>query len=135
MAQGISLSSALIPFASGEALFIDARTTEAYEQGHILSAVSLPAQDLKRIPEQQLEKLARFSMLIVYCDDADARTSHRLARGLFEKKLPVRVLQGGWQVWLKNGLPVEPADLGAQYGHGRQHCPSCERTAGSDGSP
>ena len=123
----ITLGNALIPYASGEALFLDARSSEAYDLGHIQSAVSLPAATkMDALPDQQLEKLSSFSMLIVYCDDSDAAASTALSRDLIAINLPARVLQGGWPLWLKNGLPVAPADLGALYGHGRQHCPSCE---------
>lgn len=126
MAQGISLGNALVPFASGEALFIDARSEDAYEQGHIQSSVSMPAEDFVDLPTSRLEKLEGFADLIVYCDGANATLSTSLARHLTAAGLPARVLQGGFSVWVKNGLPVEPANLGADFGHDKNHCPSCD---------
>jgi rhodanese-related sulfurtransferase len=88
--------------------FVDARAPEAYESGHVPSAVSLPIQS-GALPPGATRLLGGASTVIAYCDaNADCEESRRLAEVLASAGIDdVRILRGGMPAWLEDGLPAE----------------------------
>ncbi len=116
----ISLDEAKILFEQNQALFVDARPKEQYDEGHIQGALSLPQQELDayfmdiapKLEESQSQldknKSGEGKVIITYCDGDTCELSHELA--LFLKEMGfnnVKVLVNGWSVWQEAGLPKE----------------------------
>lgn len=96
-------------FFSGEAVFIDSRSSEEYRRGHILNAISIPYDEFPQVLGKV--KLNPQDTLVVYCDGEGCRSSEILAirlqrEGFFQ----VKVFFGGWQEWMARGLPVERSE-------------------------
>jgi rhodanese-related sulfurtransferase len=89
-------------------LFVDARPREAYERGHVLGALSLP-MTTGVVDERALAIVRGARTVITYCDTSgDCASSKRLAGLLAEAGLPdVRVLRGGFPLWMENEYPAE----------------------------
>lgn len=88
--------------------FVDARAPEAYESGHVPSAVSLPIQT-GALPPGATALLRGSTTVVAYCDaNADCEESRRLAEVLASAGVDdVRVLRGGMPAWLEDGHPAE----------------------------
>ncbi len=101
-------------FESGEAFFVDARSVEAFVEGHIPGSFSIPYTEFEggTVPEK-VELLPRDMTLVIYCDGADCHASKEVADHLLEIGfLPefVRVFHGGWKEWQENGGEVETGE-------------------------
>ena len=85
-------------------LWVDARTTEAYQSKHIPGAVLLNEGEWEQQLPKFLEVWQPNSRIVVYCDsvacDASQAVAQRLQREL--KLTDIQVLKGGWAAWLKN---------------------------------
>jgi rhodanese-related sulfurtransferase len=96
---------------SGEALFVDARGADAYAEGRIPGAFSLPYQgfDDGAVPEM-VDYLPRDQMLVIYCDGADCHASQVVYDKLLElgfKAEFMKIFHGGWDEWKRSGVEVE----------------------------
>lgn len=96
---------------TGEAVFFDARREGPYGEGHVPRARNLPAVETgTKLPAGTTE-LAREKTLVVYCEGGDCTSSLLLARRLHGDGFKdIRVFTGGWEGWMKAGLPVEKSD-------------------------
>ena len=104
----ISLDEATRLFHSGQAIFLDARSSAHYEEGHIASALCLPWQEFDIFFDQVFPNLLPGVTIITYCDGETCDLSKHLAEELYNMGYEnVRVLVNGWSVWLDAGLPVE----------------------------
>lgn len=79
---------------------IDVRDQEAYEKGHILNAVLIPAKDL----EEDRVEIPRNIPILVYCDSGS--DSLRIARLLSMRGYSVYNLVGGYDAYLRNGTLI-----------------------------
>jgi rhodanese-related sulfurtransferase len=117
----ITLEEAEALFLSGQAIFLDARSSTEYEQGHIESALCLPWQEFNVFFDHVMHNLFPGATLITYCDGETCDLSKHLAEELYNMGYEnVRVLVNGWSVWQKAGLPVgrgleEPAAGNGDY--------------------
>ncbi len=89
------------------AVFLDARDSAAYLQGHIAGAISLPAHRFMDYLDF-LDTLPSDTLIITYCAGEECNASLDLANRLvtdygFSR---VRYYFGGWQEWLKAGHPI-----------------------------
>jgi rhodanese-related sulfurtransferase len=90
--------------ADGTAVIVDTRKQSSWDHGHIAGALHLPTAALAAPLT-----LPRDRTLIVYgwgpgCNGATATACRLLAEGF-----DVRELVGGYEYWVRNGLPVERA--------------------------
>jgi 3-mercaptopyruvate sulfurtransferase SseA len=87
------------------AAFVDARTAQEYQSGHITSALHLgPGEAV----EPLLPALRAAAMVIVYDRDRECASADRVAAQLQSLGLrDVRVLTGAWPEWLAKGGPGE----------------------------
>ena len=85
------------------ALIVDVRSQDAFNSGHILDAINIPATDL----EQQLKKIEKYKKkpVVVVCalGQSAAKVAKQLLNAGFQD---VRVLMGGLQEWQKSRLPL-----------------------------
>lgn len=104
----ISLEEAAALFWVSGAVFIDARSEEAFRAGHIAGARNLPWQDFENRFQETMEDVPFDSILITYCDGDTCTLSKDLALALLGKGyLFVRVLANGWTLWKEANLPTE----------------------------
>ncbi len=103
----ISLEEAREAFLSKGGVFLDARSPELYEGGHIRGARNLPWQGVDDYFDSVMVDIPRDSLIIAYCDGEACALSKDLAiELLFRGYDNVRVLVNGWSVWQENQLPV-----------------------------
>ncbi|NLC71847.1 MAG: rhodanese-like domain-containing protein [Desulfuromonadaceae bacterium] len=105
----------LIPVAMDEvremvargAVLVDARAEEAYREGHIAGAISLP---LAMAVEELIpftKRVPAATPIIVYCSGYGCRDSHELGARLIEAGYgEVLVYEGGFPEWRDQGLPT-----------------------------
>jgi rhodanese-related sulfurtransferase len=119
----ISLKDATLLYASGRALFLDARTQWEYEAGHIQGALFLPPGDFEYYFPDLRDRLRGVEALIAYCDGERCPLSRELAEKLHGEGFDnVYVLKNGWALWSNEKLPTDPSDLGALFGHNAKIC-------------
>lgn len=95
-------------FRSGQAVFLDARSSSDYEQGHIAGALCLSWQEFDVFFDRVVPNLLPGAMIVTYCDGETCDLSKHLADELYNMGYEnVRVLVNGWSVWQKAGLPAE----------------------------
>jgi len=104
----ITLGEAETLFLSGQAIFLDARSSKDYEQGHIEGALCLPLQEFDVFFDHVIPNLLPGATIVTYCDGETCDLSKQLAEDLCNMGYEsVRVLVNGWSVWLDAGLPTE----------------------------
>jgi len=103
----ITLGEAEELFLERDALFIDSRSKEAFQEGHILGAVNIPFEEYKKEKALDLIFLPPEGTVVIYCDGSECNSSVELAK-VFHKKglLDIRIFFGGWIEWKGEGLPV-----------------------------
>lgn len=74
----ISIEEARRLFAGQGALFLDARPSHQYSEGHIQGALSLPWQDVDRYFGDMAGRLEGVKTIITYCDGDGCDLSHEL---------------------------------------------------------
>ena len=92
------------------ALFIDARRSQIYEQGHIAKSLSMP------VWESDIDdRVAAFyesghdpeAPIVIYCSGGECEDSHMLAQKLWGIGYNnIRIYPAGWPDWIARGLPV-----------------------------
>lgn len=92
------------------ALFLDARRSEAFEQGHIADARSIPfwEEDLAEKVAQVFASCSDPALpVVVYCSGGDCRDSHLLAEKLWLAGFrTLLTYQSGFPDWKARGWPV-----------------------------
>lgn len=107
----VAFEEARMLFEKDSALFVDARSKQQYEEGHIKGALSLPWQEVEVSFAEASGSLNSGKTIVTYCDGEACDLSRSLA--LFLKEMgfsDVRVLVNGWTLWRSAQLPVERAD-------------------------
>ena len=95
-------------FDSGEYIFVDARSLEDYEEGHIQGAVSLPVGQSEDRVAAFLERYPPEASIITYCSGRTCQDSHHLAEFLLEFGYDnVTVFIDGFPGWKAEGHPIE----------------------------
>ena len=103
----LEFKAVLRAWKDSAALFVDARETAFFEEGHIPRAINLPREEILRA--KTIGALADKSRpVIVYCSGEDCEDSKIVAKGLFALgHAKVSVYAGGWEEWVASGSPVE----------------------------
>ena len=95
-------------YDSGEYIFVDARSPEDYEAGHIKGAVSLPVGRFEEEIEAFLERYPPEASIITYCSGRTCLDSHHLAEFLLDFGYDkVTVFIDGFPGWEAEGHPIE----------------------------
>lgn len=104
----ISLEEAKKLFDAGKTVFLDARSPEDYQAGHIQGAKNLPWLEFAKYFDQAMAQISQDQVIIAYCDGETCHLSKELAQALSEMGfLNVRVLVNGWTLWVQNSLPIQ----------------------------
>lgn len=88
-------------------VLVDCRSTEAWDQGHIPGAVHLPTA---LIAEQAGRLLDRSVPVVVHCWGPGCNGATRAALALAELGYPVKEMLGGFEYWVREGLPYGTAE-------------------------
>jgi 3-mercaptopyruvate sulfurtransferase SseA len=108
----IALEEAKDNFHPGSAIFLDARSPEHYEQGHIRGARNLPWEAVEKYFDAVMEGIPKDALIISYCDGESCTLSKDLTQELFYRGYDnARVLVNGWSLWVEHHLPVEKGPL------------------------
>jgi len=95
-------------YDSGKALFVDARSVENYENGHIPGAVSLPISQFDERIESFFIKYTTDHPIVTYCSGRNCEDSHKLAQLLQDFGFTqVKVFIDGFPGWQAQGYPIE----------------------------
>ncbi|MEA2084156.1 MAG: rhodanese-like domain-containing protein [Thermodesulfobacteriota bacterium] len=96
-------------YDSGNAVFVDARSRDEYEEAHIAGAVSIPAYEFDEYIIE-FEALCPVSVPVAtYCSGRECEDSHMVAQYLIEAGYTdVRVFIDGYSLWFERGFPIEP---------------------------
>ncbi len=103
----VPLSVALEKFQTLETIFVDARSTDEFEAGHVSGAVSVPFQSLEDYFPAIVELLDGGKELLVYCANRECDDSLMLAIELQAMGASNLVLYvDGFEAWEKYGGEV-----------------------------
>ena len=92
----------------GDSLFVDARSTEDYQSGHIPGAISLPVGQFDEQIESFLNQYPPDQPIVTYCSGRTCEDSHHLAQLLLDVGFSeVRVFIDGFPGWEAEGYPIE----------------------------
>ena len=95
-------------FDKGDVLFVDARSSDNYEDGHISGAISLPVGQLDERIESFLNRYSPDQPIVTYCSGRTCEDSHNLAQFLSDAGFTnVRIFIDGFPGWEAEGYPIE----------------------------
>ena len=95
-------------FLTGSAVFIDARTPDHYQEGHIQGARNMPIAEFDQLADKVFMEFPEDTLFVTYCDGEDCDLSGQLALKLKQIGYEnVRVLHNGWTVWKNHQLPFQ----------------------------
>ena len=95
-------------YDSQKFLFVDARSRDDYDEGHIKGAVSLPVGQFDEKIEAFLEQYPPEKAIATYCSGRTCQDSHRLAQFLLEfGYTEINVFIDGFPGWQAEGHPIE----------------------------
>ena len=103
----IRLEEAHEGFQSKDSFFIDARSPELFNQGHIPGARNLPWAEVIQNPGA-ISGLPKDTVIIVYDEGREEVSAMNLAVFLISLgHKSTRILDGGWSGWKEAGFPSE----------------------------
>ena len=89
---------------AGKAVYVDVRSKESYDKGHIKGAVSAPRSELL----QKIRQIPPGKTLITYCACENELTAAIAVNTLTGHGVKnSAALIGGWNEWVALGLPIE----------------------------
>jgi rhodanese-related sulfurtransferase len=105
--EALEFQAVLQAWKDSSALFVDARETAFFEEGHIPLAINLPQEEILRA--KTIRELSDKSRpVIVYCSGEDCEDSKLVAKGLLALgHSKVSVYAEGWEEWSASGSPIE----------------------------
>jgi rhodanese-related sulfurtransferase len=111
--QGVTtldLAQAHRIWQEGQALFVDARKADEYQELHVQGAVNVPPESWEELASSAVMKLDRARPLVVYCSQESCDDALKLAKRLQAAGFTrVMAFTGGFRAWDEAGYP---ADIG-----------------------
>jgi rhodanese-related sulfurtransferase len=93
---------------SNNYVFIDARSRDDYDEGHIKRAVSLPVGKFDEKIEAFIEQYPPETAIITYCSGGTCEDSHNLAELLLSfGYTEINAFIDGYPGWEAEGYPIE----------------------------
>jgi rhodanese-related sulfurtransferase len=87
----------------GDFVLIDARSKDAWDQGHIPGAVHLPHAEIRERAKDLLDPAVP---VVTYCWGPGCNGATRAALALSLAGYPVREMLGGVEYWIREGFPL-----------------------------
>jgi len=95
-------------YDSQKFLFVDARSRDDYDEGHIKGAVSLPVGQFDEKIEAFLDQYSAEIAIVAYCSGRTCEDSHKLAQLLLAiGYTQIHVFIDGFPGWAAEGYPIE----------------------------
>ena len=95
-------------FDTGNVLFVDARSFDDFNDGHVSGAVSLPVGEYDDQIESFLELHDLDIPIVTYCSGRTCEDSHHLAQLLMERGyMNISVMIDGFPGWEAKGYPID----------------------------
>jgi len=95
-------------YDTGRYIFVDARSTEDYEEGHIKGALSLPAGQFDDKIAAFMERHPPEVSIVTYCSGRTCEDSHHLAEYLMASGYDkINVFIDGFPGWEAEGHPID----------------------------
>ena len=94
---------------SGANVFIDCRSRELYEEGHIPGAIHADHYRFEEYCDNVLAAVEGADRVITYCEGGDCEDSIFMCANLVELGVPydkIYLCPGGWEEWSKNDMPI-----------------------------
>jgi len=93
--------------AGDRVVVVDVRSTDAWNQGHVVGAIHMPyAEIADRAPKELDSSLP----VVVYCWSPGCNAGAKGAREFAKLGYAVREMIGGYEYWVREGHPTENAD-------------------------
>ena len=95
--------------ASGANVFIDCRSRELYEEGHIPGAIHADHYRFSEYCDKVLAAVEGADRIITYCEGGNCEDSIFMCADLVELGVPydkIYLCPGGWEEWSKNDMPI-----------------------------
>ena len=89
---------------------IDARSPEAFAEGHIPGAISFPHRTMNKDSTADLD---RDALYVTYCDGIGCNASTKGALNMTRLGFRVKELMGGLDWWKRDGYPIETCKGGS----------------------
>ena len=86
---------------------VDSRGIAAWNQGHLPEAIHLPTND---IAARAADLIPPGSTVVTYCWGPGCNGSTRAALAFARLGYPVKEMIGGYEYWVREGLPVQTVD-------------------------
>jgi rhodanese-related sulfurtransferase len=90
---------------AGPFVLIDCRSRAAYAYAHLPGAISLPHAEI------EAAALPPGELLVTYCWGPGCNAATRGARRIAALGRPVKEMIGGFEYWVREGWPLEGADI------------------------
>ncbi len=90
----------------GSLVVVDSRGVEAWEQGHLPNAVHLPTG---QIAERAAALIPAGALVVTYCWGPGCNGATKAALAFARLGYEVREMLGGYEYWVREGLPVQTA--------------------------
>ncbi|MEV8632281.1 rhodanese-like domain-containing protein [Streptosporangium sp. NPDC051023] len=90
--------------AAANVIVIDSRSTQSWQQGHIVGAVHLPTAE---IAARAAEVVPAGATVVTYCWGPGCNGATRAALEFARLGYPVKEMLGGFEYWAREGFPVE----------------------------
>lgn len=89
-------------------IVLDARSHDAFDNGHIPEARNLRCREFEKKSALVLKGVPSDAEIVTYCSGVSCPSAENLASLLKNKGYTnVGIFFGGWKEWTANGLPVE----------------------------
>jgi rhodanese-related sulfurtransferase len=103
-----NIEVAKLIYDGAQTLFVDARSEEDYEAGHVEGAISLSLRDFDASIEDFFNQYPPEQPIITYCSGRTCEDSHYLAQLLLDLGYErVNIMIDGFQIWKDKGFPVD----------------------------
>ena len=92
---------------AGQAVLVDARSSDSFAKEHIAGALPLPLEEARRSGSPLLDKVPTDAVIIAYCNGFSCHDSMDLGKILIKAGYSsVFVFEGGLPEWRDAGYPV-----------------------------
>jgi len=106
---GVDVSTAQQMLSRGEAVLVDARPQELFEQKHLPDAIKLPAALFDILYPMKLGRMLKSDQaVLVYGRTFSKRYDEDVAQKLLQRHDNIKLIEGDMKAWEAKGLPVKP---------------------------
>jgi rhodanese-related sulfurtransferase len=87
----------------GKATFLDVRSVDSYQEGHVPDCLHIPRREL----DKNLTKVPKNTIIVTYCSDLGCQASLKAAIELRRHGYDARHMVGGFRFYKEKGYPVQ----------------------------